>query len=79
MTLYEDAMNMKPEFQSNEEALEHFQKEYDELGAKHNMTGDQYWQVAEHSLKFEEDQWRILGLARHIQMCEYLIKKAKYG
>ena len=79
MSLYEDLINSKPLFESNEEALKFYTEKYEALGAKHGMTGDQYWMLAEHASKFEEDHWEILGLARRIAVAKHFAKETKSG
>jgi hypothetical protein len=77
MTLYDDcvAASKKPLFSSYKEALEHYTKEYEALGAKHGMTGDQFWEEAESSCMYTEDYSAIMKLRRSIQFCHYAIKE----
>jgi hypothetical protein len=79
VTLYEEVMNTKAQFETNEKALEHFTKEYEDLGSKYGVTGDEFWQEAEDSINLTEDHQKIMRLSRSIQMCKYLIKKDNSG
>lgn len=82
-TLYEQVMESRenPQFDSAEEALEHITKEYEELGAKHGKSGDDFWFEAEEAdgMDWCEDYAIIMRLKRHLQMCHYLIEKNKNG
>lgn len=75
VTLYEEVMNTKAKFKTNEEALEYFTDEYETLGSKYEATGDEFWQEAEDSVNLTEDHQKIMRLSRSIQMCKYLIGK----
>jgi hypothetical protein len=75
ITIYEEVMKMKPKFETNEEALEHFKEEYEALGQKHGLTGEEFWADAESSAILTEDHRTIMRLRRSIQMCTYLIEK----
>src|ERR1700688_3174578 len=77
MTIYDELENMKTKFKTNEEALEHFTTEYEELGSEYGMTGDEFWFDAESSPDLTEDYRKIMRLRRSIDMCNYLIKKEK--
>lgn len=79
MTLYEQVMeSMKnPKFKSLEDALKHYILEYDTLGKKHGMTGDEFWFRAESSEDWTEDCSRISMLSHSIKMLKHLIKKEK--
>lgn len=74
-TLYEQFVNSQPQFVSNQEALEHFKNEYEDLGSNYGMTGDELWFQAESGHLPNEDGEQIRRLRRSIQMCEHLIKK----
>lgn len=69
----------KPQFASNEEAYESYKKEYDALGQKYNMSGDDFWMEAETastwSCTLREDYQRIMSLRMRLNMCKYLIDK----
>ena len=75
MTLYDKVMNSKPIFNSPEEALEFYTKEYYELTAKYGKSGHEFWLEAERSSQWSEDYSKILTLARNIGMARYQIEK----
>lgn len=75
MTLYDDAMNAKPRFKNNKEALDHYVREYEALGAKYGKTGEELWIEAESSPVYKEHYNDVFRLYRSIMMCRYLIKK----
>jgi len=75
MSLYDDAMNSKPLFKSPEDALEHYVKEYEALGAKYGKTGEEFWIEAESSPIYKEDYGKIMSIARSIMMARHLIAK----
>lgn len=77
-TLYEEFTKAKPQFNTNEEALDHFIKEYDDLGSLYGMSGDDFWLEAEDSSYLNEDHIKIMRLQRQIQMCKHLIKRDRY-
>jgi hypothetical protein len=79
MSLYDDAMNLKPIFKSNKEALDYYVKEYEALGAKYGKTGEEFWLEAENSPVYKEDYRKIMSIARHIMMARHLIKKENNG
>jgi len=72
-SLYEQVMETKTQFSSNEEALEFFTQKYEEMG------GDESWQEAESADYLDEWHLEIMRTARSIQMCRYLIEKEKNG
>ena len=75
MTLYDDVMNAKPLFNTAQEALIHYVKEYEVLGRKHGMTGNEFWHEAEHSSHNTEDYRKIMSLRMRINMCVNMIKE----
>lgn len=81
MSLYDQTMNSRltPEFSSPGEALIHFVKEYEDLGAEYGMSGDDFWLEAESSSRNTEDYQKIRRLSRQIQMSKHLIEKNKNG
>lgn len=70
-TLYERVMKTResPQFETAQAALDHFTKEYQDLG------GDAFWLEAENSSILTEDHRKIMTLSRSIHMCKYLIEK----
>lgn len=76
-TLYQKVMNTRARFKSNEEALAHFTKEYEELAQQYDMLGDEFWMFAEEADGTSVDQREILRLKQAIHMCQYLIEKEK--
>jgi hypothetical protein len=80
MSLYDDAIESmkKPLYSSGEEALEAFTAEYEALGAKHGMTGYEFWLQAENEVGiWSEDHNKIHRLHRMIDVCYRLIEKGK--
>lgn len=80
-SLYDQVMDIIPEFSSNEEAYEHFKDEYEAIGQKYGMSGDDFWIEAEESDGLNsyktEDYNAIRSAHRAISMCLYLIGKDK--
>lgn len=76
-SLYERVMRTRanPRFGSNKEALDHFIKEYEDLGQQYEMSGDELWLLAEESDGTSPDQRRIMELRRSIQMCQHLLER----
>ena len=70
-------MDKKPKFKSNAAALEHFLKEYEELGSKYGKTGDEFWLEAESSPITTEDYRKIRTIQSGINMCKHLIDKER--
>jgi hypothetical protein len=77
MSLYEQVMRLKPQFPSAQDALAHLQSEYDGLGKRYSMTGDEFWIEAENSGRNNDDTRMIRKLHMQIGMCNYLINKEK--
>lgn len=77
MTLYEEVMEIKAQFETNQEALKFFIKEYEALGEEYGMSGNEFWMEAENASMLTEDHRKIMRLQRSIQMCKYLIEKEK--
>jgi hypothetical protein len=67
----------KPEFASNEAALEAFESEMKALAQKHNLTPDELFLNAENSSKWDADLSHAHSLNRRIQMAKHLISKNK--
>jgi hypothetical protein len=76
-TLYEKILKMKPQFETNEEALNQFSKEYKNLTESYGLKDDEFWFEAESSSNLTEDHQEIMSLAGSIRMCKYLINKNK--
>ncbi len=72
---YKLTTNSNPQFVSNQEALECFQKQYEELGSLYGLTGDGFWFEAENSNNKTEDYSKIMTLRKSIQMCLHLIEE----
>lgn len=64
-----------PRFASNEEAYKHYTTEYEALGAKYGMTGDDFWCEAENESHLTEDHIQIMSLSRGIAMLKHLMGK----
>ena len=79
MSLYDDAMNSKPQYSSAEEALIAFTAEYEALGAKYGMTGYDLWLETEHARIWTDDHHKIHRLYRMIGICHRLIKRDRNG
>jgi hypothetical protein len=77
MTLYEEVMKVKAQFETNQEALEFFTKEYEALGEEYGMSGDDLWFEAENSSNCTENYRKIMSLRMKIQMFKYLIGKER--
>ena len=77
VTLYDEVCKKKAEFKSAKQALNYYKQEYNDLGAKHGMSGKDFWMEAESSEMLTEDQRKIMRLQKAIQMCYYLIQKEK--
>jgi hypothetical protein len=77
MSLYDDVMASSPLFGSNREALEFYTSEYEALGAKYGMTGDEFWEEAENSSMNTDDHAKIRRLSRLIGAARYFMKKEK--
>lgn len=60
-----------------DELFKELHVEYEALGQKHNMTGDEFWLEAEGALKTVEDYEIIMRLRRQIAMCDYLKKRSQ--
>ena len=77
MSAYEQFTKMEPQFASIEAALTYYIKEYEELGQKYGMSGEDFWWEAERSSSWTDDMNRIQTLRRQIGMCHHLINKKK--
>ena len=78
MSAYEQFTKMEPQFASIEAALTYYIKEYEELGQKYGMGGEDFWWLAEIApTKWTEDMGKIQTLRRQIGMCHHLINKKK--
>lgn len=71
----EQANRVKPDFDSNEIALDFFLDKYEVLGAKYGMSGDDFWAEAESSYQNTEDHNEIMRLHKNINMLMYLVGK----
>lgn len=76
-SLYDQVMNAKVQFASNEEALEHFIQEYKDLTEAYGLKDHEFWLEAEAARYLTDDHRAIMRLARGIHMLKYLIAKAK--
>lgn len=65
----------EPEFDSAQEALDFFTKEFDALGKEYGKTGEEFWQEAESSSTNTDDYSKIRELSRNIAMAKDLIKQ----
>lgn len=79
LTPYEEVLCVKWRFKTNEEALEHFLKEYEDLGSKYNMAAQEFWMESETVPVMNEDHIKCCRLARQVQMCKYLIYRENSG
>ena len=83
MSLYDHIMQLSPRFSSNEEAYRHFKDEYEALGQKYEMSGDDFWMESEeadgHFTYKTADYEEIRRLHRSLSMCQYLMSKEKQG
>jgi hypothetical protein len=77
MSLYDDVLKAKPLFKNAEEAFEFYTKAYEALGAKYNMSGDEFWEKAENSSKEAEDYSEIRSLRRALVAARYFMDKKK--
>lgn len=71
----EQAERFKPDFDSNEIALDFFLDRYEVLGAKYGKSGDEYWAEAESAYENTEDHREIMRLHRNIGMLMNLVRK----
>lgn len=78
--LYERVCNAKARFDSNEAALASYTEEYEELGEKYLLTGDQFYEesMAKHPNEIG-DHAACIKLRNNIERCKALINKEKYG
>ncbi|CAM6005512.1 unnamed protein product [Sphagnum balticum] len=79
MSLYDQFMEAKAQFNSTEEAFQYFYAEYQNLGYKYGMSGDDFWMEAEeHDGNYSyktKDYEAIRTLHMQLAMCRYLINK----
>ena len=75
MSLYDDVMNAKPLFSSAQEALVHYVKEYEALGRKHGMTGNEFWNEANILHITMKTIETIMSLRMSINMCVNMVKE----
>lgn len=77
----EKFMETKARFQTNQEAYKYFKKEYESLGQRYGLTGDDFWIEAECAdgarTSRTEDYNKIMTLHRQMGMCRYLMNKEK--
>lgn len=77
MSLYDDYSRLKPQFDSLEDALQHFLEDFAALTIKHEMKDMEFWNEAEHASVTTDDYRDIMNLYRKICACRSLIEKKK--
>ena len=70
---------MKAQFKTNQEALNFFLQQAQDLEKKHNRSFEDLFLEVEHSISWTTEQEEIFHLQQKIKTCKYLTLKERYG